>query len=180
MDNPYIHVFHFIMDRGMKKDLKKLDMYKETGSLSGVIVKIFSLLTPLIKKEHIWGEQMVSRYLPVCADPDEIREHVQVYFPGEIYRQLKLMHQDLNAYSIAQLLRGFLRSFLDLVKEYGNNVFRELKRFCNQWKKEDGKTRLRPSEIVQQLFIILQHFEGKNKMINIYDRQFSPTWILRL
>ena len=51
MDKPYMHVFHFVMDRGMKKDLKKLDMYEETGSLSGVIMKIFLLLAPLIKKE---------------------------------------------------------------------------------------------------------------------------------
>ena len=123
MDKQYIHVFHFIMDRGMKKELKKLDMYEKEGSLYGVIMRIFSILTTIIKKEHKWGEQRVSRYLPVCDDPDEIREHVQVYFPEKVYRQLKLMHQDLNVYSIAQLLRRFLILFLNLVKEYGKNVF---------------------------------------------------------
>ena len=173
-------MFHFVMDRGMKKDLKKLDMYAEKGSLSGVIVKIFSFLAPLVKKEHKWGEQRLSRYLPVCDDPDEIREHVHVCFPGEMYRQLKLIHQDLNVYSIAQLLRGFLRFFLGLVNEYGNNVFQELKRLFKQWKKEDGKIRLTPREIVQQLLLIIQHFSGKNRLINIYDRQFSPSWIFLL
>ena len=171
MYKPYMHIFHFVMDRGMKKDLKKLDIYEETESLSGVIVKIFSLLAPLIKKEHKWGEQRMSRYLPVCDDPDKIREHVHVCFPGEIYRQLKLIHQDLNAYSIAQLLREFLRFFLALVKEYGNNVFNKLKRIFKQWKEEDGRIRLTHSEIVQQLLLIIQHFLGKNKLINIYDRQ---------
>ena len=180
MCKPYMHIFHFVLDRGMKKELKKLDMYKETGSLSGVIVKIFSLLAPLIKKEHKWGEQRVSRYLPVCDDPDEIRDHVQVYFPGEVYRQLKLIHQDLNVYSIAQLIRGFLRFFLGLVNEFGNNVFQELKRLFKQWHEEDGKIRLTPREIVQQLLLIIQHFSGKNRLINIYDRQFSPSWIFLL
>ena len=180
MDKPYMHVFHFVMNRGMKKDLKKLDMYKKTGSLSGVIVKIFSLLAPLIKKEHQWGEQRASRYLPVCDDLDEIREHVQVYFPCKVYRQLKLMHQDLNVYSIAQLLREFLRIFLGLVEEYGNNVFQELIKLFKQWKEEDGKTRLTPRKIVQQLLLIIQHFWGKNRLINIYDRQFAPSWIFLL
>ena len=180
MNRPYVHVFHFVMDREMKKNLKNLDIFKKSGSLSGVIVKIFSLLAPLIKKEHKWGKQRVSRYLPVCDDPDEIREHVQVYFPGEVYRQLKLIHQDLNVYSIAQLLREFLRFFLALVKEYGNNIFHELKGLFAQWQEEDGKVRLTPRQIVRQLLQIMQHFSGKNSLISIYDRQFSPFWIFLL
>ena len=180
MNSPYVHVFHFVVDREMKKNLKNLDMYEETGCLSGVIVKIFSLLAPLIKKEHKWGKQRVSRYLPVCDDPDEIREHVHVYFPGKVYRQLKLIHQDLNVYSIAQLVRGFLRFFLDLVNGYGNNVLHELKRLFKQWKEEDSKTRLTPRQTVRQLLQIIQHFSGKNRLINIYDRQFSPSWIFLL
>ena len=180
MYKPNVHVFHFIMDREMKKNLKNMDMYEKTGSLSGVIVKILSLLAPFIEKEHKWGEQKMSRYLPVCDDPDEIREHVHVYFPGEVYRQLKLIHQDLNVYSIAQLARGFLRLFLALVSEYGNNVFIELKRLFKQWKEEDGKIRLTSRQIVQQLWRIIQHFSGKNRLINIYDRKFSPSWIFLL
>ena len=180
MYRPYIHVFHFVMDNGMKKNLKNLEIFKKSKSLSGIIVKIFSLLAPIIKKEHKWGKQRVSRYLPVCNDPDEIREHVQVYFPEKLYRQLKLIHQDLNVYSIAQLIRGFLRFFLALAKEYGNNVLQELKKLFKQWKKEDSNTRLTPRQIVRQLLIIIQHFSGKNRLINIYDRQFSPSWIFLL
>ena len=114
MNRPHVHVFHFVIDRVMKNKLKNLDIFKGSGNLSGIIVRIFSLLAPLIKKEHKWGEQRVSRYLPVCDDPDEIREHVQVYIPGKLYRELKLLHADLNCFSIAQLARGFLRFFLDL------------------------------------------------------------------
>ena len=180
MNRSDVHVFHFVMDRGMKKDLKNPDIFKMGGSLSGVIVKIFSLLAPFIKKEHKWGEQRVSRYLPVCDDPDEIREHVQVYFPVKVYRQLKLIHQDLNVYSIAQLVRGFLRLFLDLVREFGNNVVQELKRLFKQWKEEYRNTRLTSRQIARQLLKIIQHFSGNNRLINIYDRQFSPSWIFLL
>ena len=129
----HLHEFHFVLNRGMKNDLMNLELYQKKGSLSGVITGILSLIGPVIKSEHKWGKQRASQYLPVCSDPDEIREHVHVYLPGEVYRELKLMHQDLNVYSIAQLLRGFLRFFLNMVKEYGNKVFQELKRLFKKW-----------------------------------------------
>ena len=81
---------------------------------------------------------------------------------------------------IAQLIRGFLSFFLDLVNEFGNNVFQELKRLFKQWKEEDSKNRLTPRKIVQQLLLLIQHFSGKNRLISIYDRQFSPFWIFLL
>ena len=104
-----LHEFHFVLDRGMKNNLMDLELYRKIGNLSGVITRVLTLIAPVIKREHKWGEQMSSRYLPVCEDPDEIREHVHAYLQEEVYRELKLLHQDLNCYSIAQLLRGFLR-----------------------------------------------------------------------
>ena len=121
-----LHDFHFVMDKGMKEALTRLYIKEEKRSLSGIIVMILSLIGPLIKKEHLWGEQRKSRYLAVCNNPDEVREHVHVYFPKDVYRELKLMHQDLNVFSIAMVVREFLRFFLDLVKEHGDNVFQEL------------------------------------------------------
>lgn len=175
-----LHEFHFIMDRSMKKELKNMDIFKGIGSLSGVIVKVFSLLIPVIRNEHKWGKQRKSRYMPVSINPDEIRDHVHVYFTGEMYRQLKLIHQDLNFYSIAQLLRGFLRFFLDLVKEYEDTIFRELENLYKRWEDEDKKIHLTSSEFIRQLWIILQHFSGQTNLINIYNRQFYPSWVFRL
>ena len=64
---------------------------------------------------------------------------------------------------------------------YYNSMFELLKKITNkQWKEEDGKTRLTLRKIVQQLLLIIQHFWGKNRLINIYDRQFSPSWIFLL
>lgn len=180
MFTTHLHEYHFIMTRGMKEKLKSLDLYRKEKSLSCVVVKILSLLAPIIKKEHKWGEQRMSRYLPVSEDPDEIREHMHVYFPGEIYRQLKLMHQDLNVYSIAQLIRGFLELFLDMVISYGDNVFQKLKKIFKRWKEEDGNYRLTPRQIVRQLYKIIEHFSGNSRLINIYDQFFSPSWILLL
>ena len=180
MATSYLHEYHFVMGRSMKESLQGLDMFEKTGSLSGIIVRILLLFYPVIKREHKWGEQRMSRYMPVSDDPDEKRDHVHVYFPGNVYRLLKLMHQDLNVYSIAQLIRFFLEIFLDLVRVYGDNLFQEITKLYKQWNVESKKNQLTPRKFIRQLYIIIQHLPGQSRLINIYDNQFSPFWIFRL
>ncbi|MBN2439988.1 MAG: hypothetical protein JXJ04_01540 [Spirochaetales bacterium] len=75
-----VHDFHFVMDRGMKDKLRNLGCVIKSTSLSGIIVTILKTLIPVIRKEHKWGEQRMSRYKAVCSDAEEIRD------------QLRLMH----------------------------------------------------------------------------------------
>ena len=164
----------------MKNSLQNLDIYKKSGSLSDVIVKILSFLSPVVKKKHKWGKQRKSRYLNVSSRPDEIREHVHAYFPGEVYRELKLLHQDLNYYSIAQLVREFLRLFLYLMKRFGDNVFMGLQNVYKQWYEEDEQIRLTPGKFIRQLWKIIQHLPEQNRFVTIYTQQFSPFWIFQL
>ena len=180
MSLSHLHEFHFVLDRSMKKNLMGLKLYQKLGNLSGVITRILSLISPVIKREHKWGEQRKSRYLPVCNDPEEIREHMHVYFPEKVYREFKLMHQDLNYYSIAQLVREFLRYFLDLVQEYKDKTLDELQRLFRQWKKENKRINLTPRKIIRQLWKIIQHLPDQTGLINIYCKDFSPFWIFRL
>ena len=176
----HLHEFHFVLDKGMKSDLMDLELYKTTGNLSGVIAKILSLIGPVIKREHKWGEQRDSRYLPVCDDPDEVREDVHAYLSRELYRELKLMHADLNYFSIAQMVREFLRYFLGLVKEYGDKIFDELQKLFKPWKKENRKNRLTICMIIRQLWKIIRHLPGQTGLITLYCSDFSPFWIFRL
>ena len=175
-----LHEFHFIMDSNMKGELKDLKAYKEVGSLSGVIVKILLLLIPVLEREHKWGEQRFSKYRLVNEDPEIERTSVHAYMPDSMYRRLKLMHSDLNFYSIAQLTRGLLLFFLDLVKEYGDGVYNELRNIFKNWKMVDEKNKLTPWKFIRQLVKILQHLPAQNRLVNIYGGQFSPFWIFRL
>ena len=180
MVSAHLLEFHFVMDRGMKSELMDLELYKKTGSLSGVIAKILILIGPVVKREQKWGDQRESRYLPVCDDPDEVREDVHAYLPIRLYRELKLMHADLNYYSIAQMVRDFLRFFLGLVKEYGDKIFDELQKLFRGWEKEDGNNRLTPRMVMRQLCRIIRHLPGQTGLINLYRSDFSPFWIFRL
>ena len=133
------HEFQFVMGRQMREEIKGLDLYKDVGSMSGSIVKILFLLSPILKLGHKWGKQQESKYQYVSGDPDEKREFVHVYFPAEMYRQLKLMHQDLNVYSIAQIVRRVLWFYLGLVCVYGDDVKKILQLLYTQWNKEQKK-----------------------------------------
>ncbi|MBN2444255.1 MAG: hypothetical protein JXJ04_23035 [Spirochaetales bacterium] len=164
----------------MKDKLEKLCICGQKVSLSGIIVKVLSMIAPVVKREHLWGDQRESRYTAVCDDPEEVREHVHVYFPEDVYRELKLLHQDLNVFSIAQLLREFLRFFLDFMEEHGENVSMVLKRLFEYWKEESNSTQLSPREILRQLQIFSAHLTGQKKIITIYNREFSPFKIYRL
>ena len=125
-------------------------------------------------------EQRMSKYMPVSNNPEEIREHVHAYLPADLYRELKLIHQDLNFFSIAQILRGFLKVFLVLVEKFDENIFQELKNMYKQWELEASKTRLTLRQYLRQLRIFVQHIPGENRLLNIYDDHFSPFWIFRL
>ena len=175
-----LHDFHFVMDRKMKNKLTSLDYFKGCKSVSGMIVNILKVLTPAIGKEHKWGKQRFSRYRAVCDDSEEIREHVHVYFPGEMYRELKLLHQDLNFYSIAQLLREVIDFFLGLVDMYRDEVFQELEKSFAHWRSEDEQTRQTPREFLLQLWKLIQFLPGKNRLVTVYNNKFTPFWILRI
>ena len=172
-----VHEFHFIITRSMKKCLNNLDRF---SNLSGIIVKVLSLLAPILKREHKWGKQRMSHYMPVCDNPDEIREHVHAYLPEGLYRELKLLHQNLNVFSIAQIVREFLGIFLGLYEKYGNHVFKELEKMYRQWDKETSKTGLTLRQYLRQLWKVLQHISGENRLVTVYNSHFSPYWTLRL
>ncbi|MBN1699829.1 MAG: hypothetical protein JW881_20100 [Spirochaetales bacterium] len=129
-----LHEFHFAMTDTMRKKLKNLKLFGSRSSLSGVIIGIMSLIDPFIIKELQWGKQRMSRYQPVSSCYEENRGHVHVYFPEDVYRKVKLLHADLNCFSIAQLVRWLLALFLAQVEKYGNEVIEKIEKRFKQWR----------------------------------------------
>ncbi|MBN1698790.1 MAG: hypothetical protein JW881_14840 [Spirochaetales bacterium] len=174
------HEFHFIMTDLMRGKLRNLILFVSSRSLSGVIVGILSRIDPLIIKEHKWGRQRMSRYRTVSDNPDENREHVHVYFSEDMYRKIKLLHADLNCYSIAQLVRWLLELFLAMVERYGNKVIDEFEKRFQKWSVEEKMLQQTSRKNLRQLFTIIQHLPGGDRLISLYTNHYSPFWILRL
>jgi hypothetical protein len=174
------HDFHFVIAQGMLEGLAGLRVFNKVMSFSGVVAEIISELAPVVKAEHKWGRQRRSRYLCVATDPGEDVRHVHAYLDEDVYRELKLIHQDLNFYSMAQILRLFLGLFLRLVDKYGDNVFRVLEWVFKQLEKFDNDNRLTLREKIRQLFMIIRFLQGERGHITLYNQHFEPSWIMRL
>jgi hypothetical protein len=149
-----VHDFHFIMDREMKEELVNLDMFYHSKNFSGLVVKILELLLPRIEGEHFFGKERGSRYRLVNEDMDVKREGVHIYLPVKLYRRFKLMHQDLNVYSMAQLMRDFLWLFLWLARMYGKNLMRGLQKLLAKWKKKNETKFLSLKDKRQFIYLI--------------------------
>ncbi|MBN2535912.1 MAG: hypothetical protein JXB88_23740 [Spirochaetales bacterium] len=180
MGLPKLHEFHFVIGHRMRIRLEELDVFGELDNISGIVVKILSLLVPVIKREHDWGEQRDSRYEYVSPDLEEDRVHTHAYLPENLYRKIKLIHHDLNFFSLAQIVRFFIVVFFELVDEYKEDVLKELERMFKEWKKETKDNRLTLREYMRQLMIVVQHLRKGKRIITVYDHRFMPFWRLRL
>jgi hypothetical protein len=180
-----VHDFHFILDHRTKEQLFSNVIIRNTKiSLSNLIKRIIRDLIPIIRAEHQYGNQRVSKYKNVAEYPDGVVEHVHVYFFEPVYRELKCLHNDLNFYSIAQLVRYILRVFLELVEEYGRSLWLTLRMKGRRWAQEKKAIEWSTPIKLRQLYWILSNEASINKsigfIVTIYDRNFEPFWILRL
>ncbi|MBN2532689.1 MAG: hypothetical protein JXB88_07360 [Spirochaetales bacterium] len=175
-----LHEFHFVISGNMKNRLKNLDFFKGFWGLSGIIVKILSLLVPVIKREHKHGKQRKNKYLYISPDRNEKREHVHAYLPMDLYRHFTLIHHDLSFFSIAQIIRVFLDLFLLLVDRFRDNTLQELENMYKRWRQKDTANRLTLRQHLRQLFKIIQYLPKGKRLLNLYDGHFSPILILQL
>ena len=81
-----LYIYHFKMDLKMKNELKNLDLFKQAGNFSRLIVEILTVLAPLLENEHFFGKQMGSKYKFIHDDPEIKRVSTHVYMPDCLYR----------------------------------------------------------------------------------------------
>jgi hypothetical protein len=181
MDNNVkkVYKFHFKMDAEMMSDVTGLSMFKRAGNISKLINRILTLLSPRIEEKHLKNDQMMSRYEFVCENKEIERKNVFVYLPDKIYRALKLMHQDLNYYSMAQLMRLVLRVFLGLVKEFGEDVEFKLLVLYRQWKAKRDSRKYEWKPVKELLHFIYQK-PRMSRFLTLYSNKFQPISFYRL
>ena len=175
--NTHLYDFHFIIDERLKKQLLNQRFFSETTSFSGIVVRILQLLYPRLEKEHFFGKERMSRYQLVAADLTLKRCSVHVYLPRDLYRRLKLIHQDLNFYSIAQFIRWMLQLFLKLVASNSINLRQKLDTLLIHCQRQIAAARL-PLKIVRQLSSFMKCGIDKLRLMSIYDSNFSSMMVL--
>jgi hypothetical protein len=113
-----------VIGRKLKKSLENLPEFDRGMGAADLIGRILSHFVPLMEKEHQRCEQQYSRYRFVSPDPKEKRDHINVDLPEKAYRFLKVMHQDMNFYSIGQIIRRYLVRHEALNIQTGENPVR--------------------------------------------------------
>ena len=177
--NPEITKFHFKMDILMMDELTDLALFQETQNLSGTISRILMQLFTIIEKEDMEGTQRFSKYELINEDKSVDRKHVIVKIPDFLYRRLKSLHDVLNYYSMAQLVRWLLRMFLDIVSKFGEAYGEELMRLVGGWMKFSRNSRFL-IKYIYQLIMFKGEINEIIKSFDIYALHFSPDRIFRL
>ncbi|MBN2532760.1 MAG: hypothetical protein JXB88_07715 [Spirochaetales bacterium] len=166
-------IFHFKMDTKMIDDLRKLDLFQKTRNMAMAINRILLQFFAVIEKEHMLGIQRQSRYELINEDMEVKRKHVTVHIPDYMYRRLKMLHDDLNFFSIAQLLRWVISGYVDFVKKYGDRWVRKLVTIIRRWQKDTRNSRFLLMYI-HQLFECTSELAWIIQKYAIYCLHFSP------
>ena len=106
--------------------------------------------------------------------------NVHLYIPETVYRQLKMIHHDLDFFSMAQLVRFVIAVYLDLHDLYGERLGIELARLFRQWEKEGIVQRRGKFRAVRQLLQFATKMPGNCSIFTLYNKHFAPFWIFRL
>ena len=131
--NRKTHILHFKLNNSVHILLS--EYAKETNkSISSIITMIIEKSLPFIEKNHISFQNKESKY-SLIAFPVDKRRSVHAYIPEEYYRKLKQLHQDLNFFSIAQILRKLIKYFFQACEKYGNEeLSAKTERIKELWK----------------------------------------------
>ena len=165
--------FHFIIDARLKRQLLNKYLFKDTNSFSGIVVRILRILYPYLEKEHLGGRQRCCRYQRVAMDAAVERCSVHVYLPIDLYKRLKLMHHDLDVYSIAQLLREILRLFMGLFEEYGINLKKKLSSLLRKWHQQNTTATL-TNPVIRQFLKEICYSQDEIHLLTLYNTFFIP------
>ena len=176
--NKSYYDFHIVIDSHLKKQLQSRSIFRNIASFSGTVVKILCLMYPRLEKEHFSMKQKFSRYQPVTTDPNTLRCSVHIYMPPDLYRRLKLIHHDLNFYSIGQLIRWLLRLFLQWIAAAGTNIKQKLSKQISRYRKDILSAQL-PHEISRQMSHFFNSTVGNLHLLNIYNRDAVPVKIYK-
>jgi hypothetical protein len=172
-------MYHFKMDVKMMDKLTDLKLFTKTESLSETIKRILLELFPIIEMEDVAEKQRYSKYRLINDKKEIKRKHVVVQLPNFLYRRLKSLHDVLNYYSMAQLVRDLLWWYLNLVKEFGDAYGEELMRLVKEWTKISKSSEILV-EYINQLLTFTGDIIEIIKIFYNYSINFKPQRVFRL
>ncbi|HOJ62972.1 MAG TPA: hypothetical protein PLE45_01010 [Spirochaetota bacterium] len=109
--------FDFVVNEDLFKKIKNLKE-KRGGYLSLIVRDIILLMLPVLKKKHLFEKRRDKDYRFINAT-----HRIRIYIPEEIYNELKLVHDQLNSFSMAILVRELLEVYFAGIEIEGEEEF---------------------------------------------------------
>ena len=171
--------FHIKLDTEMLGQIEDLPLFQQKQSFSGTIRRILELLCPQLESEHITNVQRWSKYELIHPDLSIERKNLSVYMPYNLYKRLKLVHQNLDSYSIALMVREMIREYFGLREEFGDEVDEKLEKGLIQWNEYNAYSKENVNH--KDHLILFSYLKSeKSTYVVFYDDRFAPIIVYRL
>jgi len=98
---------------------------------------------PILRKKHLYEKRRDKDYKFIIAS-----EKIRVFLPDEVYNELKLVHDQLNSFSIATLIRELLEIYFIGIETYGEEKFMKM---IQELKNEIEELKARKACVVKEM-----------------------------
>lgn len=167
------HKYHFILDLDTILELEGILGLVQRDKIRILIKRILELMSVYIDQEHFEGKNRGSRYELVSKNPDVKRKELVIMIPEKVYRWLKLIQQNLNFYSIAQIVRMAIHFYLKLYREHGWLLIKIVRARLENWNDKAAEHRRNCTPYCSISLKLL--LEGvKNRLKIIYNSEYEP------
>ncbi|HOF00201.1 MAG TPA: hypothetical protein PK385_02295 [Spirochaetota bacterium] len=136
--------FHFASNSVMKNNIIRFGK-KYNYNISQTIRNLVKTVSFYLDRKHYYEEEDRNTYSRVYADCD-----IHLYISEEEYRKIKVIHANMNFYSMAKLVRWMIDLFFDIEARLGNKVFQ----YFNMERADFFKRLKKSGRIVKQLSLI--------------------------
>ncbi len=132
--------FDFVLNQSLFDKIKNLKD-KKNKDLSVLVREIILLMIPILRKKHIYEKRREKDYKFINAT-----HRIRIYIPEEVYNELKLVHDHINSFSIAILIRELLEIYFAGIEIEGEEEF--IKKI-EEWQKEIESLRANKAVVVK-------------------------------
>jgi len=176
----FLHDFHTVIDQARIMKLEEfIKLFKDIKNVYDEIEFLLKHCYLFFEEEHLYGLEKEARYELINPDLEVKRRHIHLFLPKELYRRIKLIHQDLNYFSMAQIVRFVIDRFIKIADEYGDGLFDHIQKLQEKWDAIKSKLQKQSKTlIVRQLSRFREKNNVKIELITLYTEMFSPFEIL--
>ena len=161
--------FHFVINPNMHNKIKNYCKTKKI-SQNKSIREIITTMIPFIRNLHFFEKEDNCKYRIIGG-----KKNIHLYFDDELYRELKLIHSNLNYYSIAILVRDMIENFFIHFNKNKNetDVINEMQKIKNEMKSKSEATEYEIVKVLEEKVGQLS-FPPPPKFVSIdYTEKFS-------